>query len=91
VRFIASSYGSHNVLVNSQDALVHALSQKGLTLAGFFVDHGDRQAGRLPTDRGAGHRRRECVWFKRVGLPGVDMEVRQYAAKRQGNAGYGSG
>lgn len=40
VKFIASSYGSHNALVNSQDALAHALSQRGLSLAGFFVDHG---------------------------------------------------
>ncbi|MGI6620444.1 MAG: flagellar hook-length control protein FliK [Bacillota bacterium] len=40
VKFIASSYGSHNVLAGSRDALAHALSQRGLVLAGFFVDHG---------------------------------------------------
>lgn len=40
VKFVASSHSAHQVLVNSQNDLGQALSQKGLSLAGFFVDHG---------------------------------------------------
>jgi hypothetical protein len=48
VKFIASSYASHNVLANSQEALAQALSQRGLSLAGFFVDHGMAGQGHQP-------------------------------------------
>lgn len=40
VKFVASSYGSHQMLAGSEDALAQALSERGLSLAGFFVDHG---------------------------------------------------
>ncbi len=40
VKFIASFHNTHQVLVNSQDDLGQALSERGLSLTGFFVDHG---------------------------------------------------
>lgn len=71
VRFIASSYGSHNVLVNSQDALVHALSQKGLTLAGFFVDHGMAGWTNQP--------RHEAASQGRTGKPAAYLRIEEQA------------
>lgn len=40
VKFFASTPGSHQALIGSEDVLAQALSEKGLSLAGFFVDHG---------------------------------------------------
>ncbi len=40
VKFITSSHETQQALVNSQDGLARAFSERGLSLAGFFVDYG---------------------------------------------------
>ncbi len=40
VRFFSSTHGCHRALLESESVLAQALSEKGLSLAGFFVDQG---------------------------------------------------